>query len=370
MNTLRVAIASSPGALDASARELWTRAEPHLQFDQTLGWTELLAQHASEPGEDVCIVTAGDANGRCHGLLPLKVSARNGLLSPRYARSLANYYSSLYAPIVGADVTERPAVLNALLDGVGQLTPSIDGLDLNPLQTGDRSDATVSADAPAIAAALQLKGWSTETYFRFGNWILDVGGRSYEAYFGGLSSQLRNTVKRKEKKLRAMPGLQIDIAQAPDDAQRALAYYERIYAASWKNPEPHPRFVPSLVRFLSERGWLRMGCVSLGNEPVAAQIWAVKDGIASIFKLAYDERFAQVSAGSVLTAHLMRHVIDVDRVHTVDYLTGDDSYKRDWMSYRRERVGVRAHRRGSWRGQLALLADRVKGAVRPLLRRN
>jgi CelD/BcsL family acetyltransferase involved in cellulose biosynthesis len=166
-----------------------------------------------------------------------------------------------------------------------------------------------------------------------------------------------------------MPGVQIDIAQAPDDARRALAYYERIYAASWKNPEPHPRFVPSLVEYLAGRGWLRMGCVSLENEPVAAQIWAVKDGIASIFKLAYDERFAQVSAGSVLTAQLMRHVLDVDRVHTVDYLTGDDAYKRDWMSHRRERVGVRAHRRGNWRGQLALLADRARAAFRPLLRR-
>ncbi|HEY8908590.1 MAG TPA: GNAT family N-acetyltransferase, partial [Rhodoferax sp.] len=46
------------------------------------------------------------------------------------------------------------------------------------------------------------------------------------------------------------------------------------------------------------------------------------------------------SAGSVLTAALMRHVIDVDHVEEVDYLTGDDAYKRDWMSHRRERWGI------------------------------
>jgi len=366
---MRVAVMSSLAALDANARELWMREEPRLQFDQTLGWTELLAQHASEPGEEIRFVSASEGNGRCLGLLPLKVAARSGPLSPRYARALANYYSSLYAPIVSADATDRPAVLEALLQGVGQLAPAIDVLDLNPLPTTGDAASTASADAAAVANSLQGNGWSTETYFRFGNWFLEVGGRSYDTYFGGLSSQLRNTIKRKEKKLRAMPGVQIDVAQAPDDAQRALAYYERIYAASWKNPEPHPRFVPSLVRYLAERGWLRMGCVSLENEPVAAQIWVVKDATASIFKLAYDERFAQVSAGSVLTAHLMRHVLDVDRVRIVDYLTGDDSYKRDWMSHRRERVGIRAHRRGSWRGQLARLADRSRAVLRPLLRR-
>ncbi len=46
-----------------------------------------------------------------------------------------------------------------------------------------------------------------------------------------------------------------------------------------------------------------------------------------IFKLAYDEAYRSMSAGTVLSAHLMEHVIEQDRVHTVDYLTGDDSYK-------------------------------------------
>ena len=46
----------------------------------------------------------------------------------------------------------------------------------------------------------------------------------------------------------------------------------------------------------------------------------------------------------------MRHVVDIDKVDEVDYLTGDDSYKEDWMSHRRERWGVVAFRKGSWRG--------------------
>jgi hypothetical protein len=33
----------------------------------------------------------------------------------------------------------------------------------------------------------------------------------------------------------------------------------------------------------------------------------------------------------------MEHVIDVDRVEQIDFLTGNDAYKREWMSDRRER---------------------------------
>ncbi len=39
---------------------------------------------------------------------------------------------------------------------------------------------------------------------------------------------------------------------------------------------------------------------------------------------------------------LMENALDVDRVSVVDYLCGDDDYKRDWMSARRERWGLRA----------------------------
>jgi hypothetical protein len=33
----------------------------------------------------------------------------------------------------------------------------------------------------------------------------------------------------------------------------------------------------------------------------------------------------------------MEYVIDTDRVEEIDFLTGNDAYKQDWMSERRER---------------------------------
>jgi CelD/BcsL family acetyltransferase involved in cellulose biosynthesis len=357
MSTLQIRIETGMDALPAGPRELWLREERSLQFDQTLLWSELLARHALECDETVRIVSAYRDSGECVGVLPLKTTAPEGPWRLRTVRALANYYCSLFSPIVESK-SERAPVLRALLDAARQLQP--DALDLNPL-----ADAP---DAAEIQAMLEELGWRAERYFRFGNWYLEVAGRSFAEYFAALPSQLRNTVTRKEKKLRQQPGFSIAIAQTPEEADAALAGYQRIYAASWKNPEPHPHFVPSLVRRLAERGWLRMGLVQLGEEPVAAQIWSCKDRVVSIFKLAYDERFAQWSAGSVLTTHLMRHVLDVDRAAVVDYLTGDDAYKRDWMSHRRERVGVRALRTQSWRARGELLSNSLVNSLRPARR--
>ena len=47
------------------------------------------------------------------------------------------------------------------------------------------------------------------------------------------------------------------------------------------------------------------------------------------------------SPGSILTQYLMRYAIDTDKVTEIDFLTGNERYKQDWMTVRRERSGIR-----------------------------
>jgi len=120
--------------------------------------------------------------------------------------------------------------------------------------------------------------------------------------------------------------------------------------AAGRCPEPRSDFVPRLIRVAAAQGWLRLGVLRLKGEPVAAQLWLVGGGKANIFKLAYVQGFERYSAGSVLTSALMQHVMEQDQVLEVDYLSGDDPYKQDWMSNRRVRVGLVAFDPRSIRG--------------------
>ena len=87
-----------------------------------------------------------------------------------------------------------------------------------------------------------------------------------------------------------------------------------------------------------------------------------------MYKLAYDEAFKGYSPGTVLTARLMQHVIEHDKV-AVDYLIGDDAYKTSWMSHRRERWGLVAYNQRSWTGMVLWQRARMKSFAKPWVQR-
>ena len=76
---------------------------------------------------------------------------------------------------------------------------------------------------------------------------------------------------------------------------------------------------------------------------MAAQFWTVENQTAWIHKLAHRTDARHLSAGSVLTASLMARVIDEDGVALVDFGTGDDAYKADWMDGTRARLRLDCH---------------------------
>ncbi|MBC7704405.1 MAG: GNAT family N-acetyltransferase [Rhodoferax sp.] len=257
--------------------------------------------------------------------------------------ALSTYYSSLFAPTGDpelASVGACRAVVRHLLQQPG--SPGV--IDLQPLDTG-------SAFYTCMQAALRAEGWWVDTYFCFGNWHLQVGGRSFDTYYPNVPSRLRNTIRRGRKKLDNGGAWSLEVQAEPGPAlEAAIAAFDTIYRKSWKVPEPYPDFVPGLCRTAARKGWLRLGVVRLGGVPIAAQLWLVRDNRALIYKLAYDEEFKRLSAGSVLSAEMMRRAIDDERVVDVDYLTGDDGYKADWMSHRRERRGIVAFHPSSLQG--------------------
>lgn len=300
---------------------------------ETVDWFEHIAQHGFVDGVRPWLLGVRGQAAECC-VLPL---CRTG----QGVRSLANYYSSLYgvAGRAPADDQAWNAVAQALRGD-----PDAAVIHLQPL-------AEDAAWAAALSRALRRHGYWVDRFQCFGNWFLPVVHSCFDDYYAGLPSALRHSIERGRRRLQRVGGhaLTIHAQEGPRLAQEIEAF-EAVYLQSWKQPEPCPQFMPGLMRLAAARGWLRLGVLRVQDRPVAAQLWLVKDGKANIYKLAYVQGFEKLSPGSVLTAAMMAYAMDVDRVREVDYLTGDDAYKRDWMTHRRERTGLVAFQRHRLRG--------------------
>lgn len=261
-------------------------------------------------------------------------------------RGLGNYYSSLYTPICSRS-PDKKREAGALIRQLRRETL----IDFSPLK---------EEDARNLATELRRNGWYAEEYFCFGNWFLRTNGLSFEQYMEQRPSQLRNTWSRKRKRFKDEAHLEV----LTQDAEAGITAFQAVYSQSWKRPEPYPGFVPGWARICEARGTLRLGVAWVGKRPIAAQFWFFENRKAYIFKLAYDEEYASWSAGTVLTAALMQHVLDIDRVDEVDFLSGDDAYKQSWMSDRRERVGILACNLATARGALRAAYESIGGAAR------
>jgi CelD/BcsL family acetyltransferase involved in cellulose biosynthesis len=356
----KVCIYDSFDALPAGYAPLFEAAEQAGGVFLSLSWFQHLAASAFESGTKLRIYgLESDTETRMvHAALVMRFQPRgSGWTAPTTLNAAANYYTSLFGPVLARPAAAIDDDLHRLAQAISHDTPHWDMVDMHPL----------ALDSPLFETsvrALRAAGMITQSYFCFGNWYLQVRGRSYQEYFASLPSRLRNTVQRKSRQLESAGRIGIHIVQDPDELDAALLAYQHVYQSSWKGPESFQEFIPGLIRMLADQRKLRLGIAYVDRQPAAAQLWIVSGKTASIYKLAYDEQFAELSIGSILTARMMQHALDVDKVDEVDYLTGDEAYKQDWMSHRRERWGIVAFKLASARGMLAAIQHIGGHAVR------
>lgn len=186
--------------------------------------------------------------------------------------------------------------------------------------------------AERLARAFRAAGWKVAVEACDINHVLPVNGRSFAEYWESRPGTLRTTLKRKAKKV------ECEVLTHFDEA--AWAEYEAIYAASWKPAEDQPAMLRAFAQGEGAAGRLRLGIARADGLAVAAQCWTVENSIAYIHKLAHLESHKPLSAGTTLSAALFRHVIDIDKVSLVDFGTGDQSYKADWMEAVRPRFRI------------------------------
>ncbi|MBA3058021.1 MAG: GNAT family N-acetyltransferase [Gammaproteobacteria bacterium] len=334
--------------IPSDAAPLFAHAE-HENVESGLGWYKNLVKSVY-PDHNGLSIYLLRKNDQAIALLPVLAQGQPG---GHCIKALSNYYTTLYAPFFAPQVTthDLAVLLKTLHDGQSALT----SLQLAPMNPQARS-------YQLLLGALKIAGLPAFEFFCFGNWYLPVSS-DWSTYFRSRESKIRNTIKRTGKAFTTAGGT-LELVTGGSNLERAINAYLRVYAASWKQAEPYPDFMPGLIRACAERGWLRLGLAWLNGEAIAAQLWIVANGKASIYKLAYDKSEKKYAPGTLLTAMLMQHVIERDQVAEVDYLIGDDPYKKAWMSHRRERWGIVAYNPRTFRGLLGMNREFLGRAVK------
>lgn len=338
-------------ALPPSARALFDQAETYYP-EFAAGWFANLQQtvYPDDPGVRYYVA---ERAGRPVAILPVRL-ARYGMV--RRVEALGNFYTSLYSPILTPDSTGATELdLAVLLQAANRDHGGAHEMRFAPM------DPATPAYA-ATLAALRSIGWVPFRFYCFGNWFIANPG-NWASYIKNRSSSLRSNIKRALKRFDAEGG-HLFISNGAEDIDRWIKDFVSVYTNSWKRPEPYPKFIPGLMRWLASTGQLRIGVALLREQPIAAQLWLCSHQKAYIFKVAYDEKYKEFSPGTAVTSALMEYVTEVDAVRKVDFLIGDDEYKQKWMSKRTERWGIIAFNPAAAAGIVLLIKETLIRTIR------
>ena len=309
--------------------ELTALLDPHRSsapFDRIDWWSAL----AEECGISPLLAVARDESA-----IAVLALRKNG----SQLEALANWYTFRARPVCSDD-GKALLLLTAIAADLAGRTKRISLFPL-PDENGE---------AALLDQAFRAAGWTVFREASDCNHYLEVNGRSFAEYLAARPGPLRTTLKRKANKV------SVRLTETFSDTDWDI--YEAIYRQSWKPEEGVPAFLRRFAREEAAAGRMRLGFAYAGDEPVATQFWTVEGGCAFIHKLAHTETSKPLSPGTTLSAALFEMVIDRDKVQSIDFGTGNDSYKRDWMEQVRSRYRLDLYRPGH-PGNWPVLARKV-----------
>lgn len=318
-------------------------------FELTLPWLNATAEFMAPNNSQVivhCLFTkAGEKDSALLIAWPLvHQESYKGFLKPQIS-SLTSFYSAIAEPIFFTSATQSK--VKDLLYFITKENP------WSSLKIGGLEEGTIALSA--------VKSLSHSRLYSYMDNIFQTQITDFEDYYQQRPSQLRNTIRRREKKLAKGHEYRIDIITEQDKFCRAFDDYQQIYQKSWKGDEFSFEFIEQVCQVALKEDKLRLGVMYIDEIPVAAQIWflqlysqgadgnylnindlgssdeVVKHKSVSIFKLAYVPDYQKYSVGSILSLALSEYVISKDKVSTIEFGMGSEPYKKDWLCESRMR---------------------------------
>jgi hypothetical protein len=192
----------------------------------------------------------------------------------------------------------------------------------------------------ALKRIIVQAGINNDCYHCFNYYYLDEIPETGNLYLTSRSKKLRDNLRRYRKRLEDKGSISVEIVSNPENTPRCVDLHYRIRENSWKNPDEKSAFHRDLFKFASLKGWLRCCIFMFDKKPIASQIRFVHNRHAYFISTMYDIAYKKYSPGNLLLAETAKYLIDTDKVVEMNYLYGDEDYKKEWLEKKAERNGL------------------------------
>ncbi len=363
-------------ALDSlpSAYEQFFRDVAKKDFFTSRAWLQNLFDTTSEGGLKPRFygVETNNFESTPQALLVFTAAAQNGArikgwwVKGNAIAGTTNYLSYSHTFLYTDKTNNLSATINAL---VAQL--KIDKYPLVDLNFF----ASNSISLPILNQAFRRAGMKTFVYEYCSNWVENTEHLDYQRYLANRSKSTRKGTLRKRRRLEENHKVRFEILTRERDSEKAISLFDEVYAKSWKEPNYFEDFTPGLIRTCAHQGTLRFGVLYIDDKAASVELCIAANDKATFAKSAYDPKYAEHSASSILLLHMIEHVINFDQAKLLSFGLFDDAYKKSWCQERRIISGIVVFNTHTFWGvigftaySLSRLKDNILQRVKPPLK--
>lgn len=328
-------------------------------------WLECLQEIEDEDGSGEPQCFRFSQNEVCVGLLPVwPTKAGDGLFKRRVWRSCPFQHAELHdlicdRPAVAADAMR--ACISARLKLNGK---SWDLLVLGPVL--EDSNLMVSVQRVDLRLVIVERAGDCS--------VVDVC--TDDELLARLSENARHNLRRARKRLSRYSSVEFLSATRPSELQHAFSEFTTLEASGWKGADgrgtaialsPHiMAFYDALIRRFSAGPGCEVNLLRVDGHCIAGQFTLLTRDTSYLLKVAYDEKYSDLSPSHVLMAHQIARYAQQNRIGYVN-LTSHTGWHEFWRPRLLKRFRVTIGNNTA-RGMLEIARMRLRTRAREIYR--
>lgn len=249
-----------------------------------------------------------------------------------------------YEPIVSAGGIEASMLAAELAAFFRGAPKAFDVVRASPLDPQSRFTG-------AMLEALRKTGHLLQVFRQPDDHFEVVAGLGFDGYMAKRPRPLRESLERHTRLLLQGGRARFYLAMSAEQLADAWGAVRHVIAATPHEGPPEPlQHLHGIMRVAADLDSLRLGMLFLDDQPVNVQFWVVTRGVARCLRFWSGIEQQAFPLDEMLTQFMALYLIDADHVGELDFGGVRADFAADWAPAARQRIGVVAFNRRTWRG--------------------